>query len=167
MQDRTDHVLAAIDGALDWHPDDGDAMRWTPEPQRPTPPPALPGLHFDPEQFARASASLAPLAQAVQEATRQIGEAYLRSIRQVFESPGFRQLAEFANSPEGRALIAAREQRDDADAHPCHCLCVKRHGDRMGICTGDAVATARYVSVSVGTVDIPMCGPCLDPDSAP
>ncbi|GII89448.1 hypothetical protein Ssi03_74380 [Sphaerisporangium siamense] len=165
MQDRTDHILAAIDGALEWDPHEGDAMRWTPEAPHRVQPPKLPVI--TPEQLEGLTQAFVPLAMAMQESIRQIGEAYASMARTLAQSPEWQAFVEFANSPQGRTLIEAHERGEiEPDPGRCHCFCGRRHDDRMGICAGEAAGTVRYRSASVGTVDVAMCQPCLDAEPA-
>lgn len=87
MYDRTDHVLAAIDGALDWAPGDGDAMRWTPEPPQTVEPREPRTLTVTPEQFQTLTQGLAPLAAAANEFVVQLREAFETMARTLAESP--------------------------------------------------------------------------------
>ncbi|WP_160051069.1 DUF6372 family protein [Nocardiopsis sp. FR26] len=74
-----------------------------------------------------------------------------------------RPLAEWANSPEGRAQLEEWRQEREAEARrqSCHCACQISHG-QLGVCTGEATRTLVSRSPALGRVDIPMCSPCAD-----
>lgn len=166
VPDRTDHVLATIDGALNRNPADGDAMRWTTEPSCAQPPaPPLPVV--TPAQLAVVAENLAPLATAMGQFARQIGEAYANTARQLLTSPAWRQLADFALSPEGRALLDAHRRGElEPDPGPCNCLCTYRHPG-MHICEGEAAGALRYETRRLGVIDVTMCQPCLEAERTP
>lgn len=115
-------------------------------------------------EAARAFAEgVAAQVQAFTEAFRPMAEQMARTAQALVESPGWRQLVDFANSPEGRAYIEAAERGEIEPEPPsCGCLCVAAHRGRMGICEHDAVDEIVRVSPTVGRVEIPVCEPCRD-----
>lgn len=153
-----DDTLAAIDDVIIWH-GSGDAMVWTAEDKRPRLVlPTMPTV--DPEAFAPLARQVQAYIDAITPAVRQMAEDMQHAMG---------AFAEFANSPAGRELIEAAE-RGELEGEPyqsCNCLCGPRHGDRMGICEGEAVGTRRYEAPSTGAVDVAMCGPCLATERTP
>ncbi|MEU9887946.1 hypothetical protein [Sphaerisporangium sp. NPDC051011] len=124
------------------------------------PPP--PQVRVDPEAARRAFEGVAAAMRETSEAMRPVAESIAHGFSAWARSPAVQQLIAFANSPEGRALIEAHQRGETELLRSCNCLCVGRHGDRMGICEGEAAGTRRYESPSVGVIDVAMCAPCLD-----
>lgn len=148
---RVDHVLAAIDGAIDWDPADGDAMTWAPKAPKP---PVLPVPHIDPEAARQLFASINVQVQAFVEAFRPFAEHAAHTLR---------TLAEIANRPEVRAAIDAYQRGDvEPDLPACNCFCGVVHSDRMGICQVDAVTILVRHTPSLGRVETPVCQACWD-----
>ena len=101
---------------------------------------------------------------------QQIADTMARAFRPVAEQSvrALQPLIEFANSPQGQALIAAHEARTKAglyDAEACHCLCQHNHPGRT-TCLGEMpprdVRTVHYRTPELGPVDVPMCPPCAE-----
>ncbi|GAA3027372.1 hypothetical protein [Streptosporangium longisporum] len=163
-----DDTLAAIDDVITWDGVSDDAAVWAADERQQ--PDLLPGLASivdaarpSPEAaraFAeRITAGMQTFAEALQPVVEQIA----RTARAFAESPGWQQLIDWANSPEGRAYIEATQRGEIEPGPPaCHCLCGATHRDRMGICEHDAVDEIERVSATVGRVSIPVCGPCRD-----
>lgn len=163
-----DETLDAIDDVIAWH-GSRDAMVWTAaEPAKPLDLPRLPRVRVDPEAAHRLFEGLSVAMRTFSEAMRPIAESMARGLAEWARSPAMQQMIAFANSPEGRALIEAHERGEiEPEPDPCNCLCGPRHGDRMGICEGEAVGTRRYEAPSTGAVDVPMCAPCLSAERTP
>ncbi|MCW2901750.1 MAG: hypothetical protein JWO67_4015 [Streptosporangiaceae bacterium] len=93
---------------------------------------------------------------------QQMAREMLPAIRRAM-----RPLVEFTQSPEGKALIADYERREQLglldSMQSCNCLCGVRHSSQP-LCLGEVprneIVTVRISSVSVGAVDVPMCRPC-------
>lgn len=152
MHDRTDHLLAAIDGALGDYATSDDAMRWTPEPPKRAVVPDLSGITFSPEQVEAIRQSM----QQVGIAFGQMRTAVQDAFRTLVESPQWQTLRDFAESAEGRAFVEAARRVS------CSCLCMGRHPGR-NVCTGEAGDRAiRYRTARLGVVDVAMCDPCLE-----
>lgn len=152
-------ILDQIDDVITWH-GSRDAMVWTADPPKQF---NLPLVRVDPEDARRFMESTGRQMQAFTDAFRPVAQQMADNIRALTASPAWQALAEFADSPEGRALIAAAERGEtEPEPDPCHCFCGVVHGDRMGVCDGAAVTTLPYRSTSVGDVDVPACGPCWD-----
>jgi hypothetical protein len=70
------HVIDAIDGVVDdWEASSADSMRWAP-----------PEKH-EPDLFDEATQLLAPLAHAVTELLRPVGEAIDNAVDRLIEGP--------------------------------------------------------------------------------
>lgn len=98
------------------------------------------------DAWARAAEQLRPVWQRITDAARP--------------------LVEFANSPHGRALIAAHEaahQRGELK-NPCHCLCAASHPAQDSICLGEMperdLEHLTFNSPVAGRTEVPMCPPC-------
>jgi hypothetical protein len=78
MTDRTDHVLAAIDGALDDRSVSGDAMRWTPDA-------ATVGAGRD-GHYREEEDDWAEIPRAWSELVAQAGEELVRAFGQMAEA---------------------------------------------------------------------------------
>jgi hypothetical protein len=97
---------------------------------------------------------------ACAEAMRPVVEQIAHGLRVLLDSPAWREFAEWAASPEGRAVAEALERGDVRPLLSCHCLCVAVHRDRPGLCNGTATGTVVRVSELLGRVEIRVCGPC-------
>ncbi|MEU8040895.1 DUF6372 family protein [Streptosporangium sp. NPDC049078] len=158
-----DDTLAHIDDVITWY-GSADAMVWTAEERK------QPDLAAITRAFQANPAAARVLAeritasmQAFTEAVRPVAEQMIRTVQAFAESPGWRQLVDFANSPEGRAYIEAAERGElEPDPPSCHCLCVAAHRDQVNVCEHDAVDELVRVSPTVGRRQIPVCGPCRD-----
>ncbi|WP_436759350.1 DUF6372 family protein [Streptosporangium sp. V21-05] len=105
--------------------------------------------------------------QAFTEAIRPVAEQIARTAQALAASPIWQDLADFANSPEGRAYIEAVECGEiEPDPPSCHCWCQVSHKPQQGICEHAAVHKLVRVSPTVGQVNIPVCGPCRDAQMA-
>ncbi|MGC5012548.1 hypothetical protein ACLQ2R_17430 [Streptosporangium sp. DT93] len=171
MDDQRD-ILDQIDDVITWDGGSDDAAVWTADERQQ--PDLLPGLASivdaarpTPEAARAFAERITAGMQAFTEALRPVAEQVTRTMQAFVESPGWRQLVEFADSPEGRACIEAAERGEiEPDPPSCHCLCAATHRDRMGICEHDAVDEIVRVSPTVGRRQIPVCGPCRDAQMA-
>lgn len=163
-----DDTLAAIDDVITWDGDSDDAAVWTAhERKQPDLAAIVHALQADPEVAHAFAERITAGMRAFTEALRPVAEQVTRTAQALAESPGWRQLVDFANSPEGRAYLEAVERGElEPDPPSCHCFCGVAHRDRMGICEHDAVDELVRVSPTVGRVRIPVCAPCRDEQMA-
>ncbi|NUO98733.1 MAG: hypothetical protein HOV97_03020 [Nonomuraea sp.] len=72
MPNDPDHVLDAIDGVVDeWETLSADAMRWAPP------------EHKSPDLLSEVTEIFSPLAEAISEALRPIGDSITRALDQL------------------------------------------------------------------------------------
>ena len=121
---------------------------------------------LDDEQLEQAGKMAARLGEQTKAAAAAMAAAFRPAIQQTIHA--MQPLIEFANSPQGQALIAAHEARIAAglyDTETCHCLCQHNHPDRT-TCLGEIpsrdVRTIHYRTPELGPVDVPMCPPCAE-----
>jgi hypothetical protein len=96
----------------------------------------------------------------LRKAWASVAEQLKPVIARVMEAA--RPLVEFAQSPEGQALIAARPPEP---LESCHCLCGIQHpGETLceGVELEGEVVKVHFRSRTVGPCDVPMCRPCAD-----
>jgi hypothetical protein len=109
-------------------------------------------------EFERRTADLGRTTRA---AAKAMTKALTPAIRQCYTA--VQPLLDWANSPEGRAALAAYETAGQLAA--CHCLCSHNHPDRA-LCLGEAptseLTVIRYRTPDLGPQDVPMCPPCAN-----
>lgn len=167
MDERRD-ILDQIDDVITWDGVSDDAAVWTAdESKQPDLAAIVHPLRADPKAAHAFAERITAGMRAFTEALRSVADQMTRTVRAFAESPGWRQLVDFANSPEGRAYIEAAERGEiEPDPPACHCLCVAAHRDQMNVCEHDAVDEIVRVSPTVGRRAIPVCGPCRDAQMA-
>nr|WP_062336157.1 hypothetical protein [Herbidospora sakaeratensis] len=109
-----------------------------------------------PDFYGDLNRAFAEIGKAFQPVVESLGRAF----HQIVNAPGMPELLEWANSPEGKAWIAAMERGEIERSKPCHCLC--GFYDHLGICEGDAVGTLPFDSPPGVRVDVAMCRPCME-----
>ncbi|ACZ86648.1 hypothetical protein [Streptosporangium roseum] len=126
MPSDPDHVLDAIDGAVDeWLAMSEDSMRWAPPEKAPPkrqlalPAPPLPRVS---EEFLHDvgvlfGAQTQAVAEAVTEVFRPLGESLAEALAAFLDSPAVRQFVELVEPPGERALPGPAE-RDGLPPEP-------------------------------------------------
>lgn len=152
MRDRG--IRDEIDDVITWH-GSRDAMTWTAKP------PSVPSLRLpevDPEATRQALGRFAGQFNSLVDAFRPFAEQVARNASAIAEA-----FSALAADPQVRALMEAHvrgEIAHQSELQACHCFCGVVHGNRMGVCDGEAVAEIVRVSPIVGRVEIPVCRPC-------
>ena len=110
------------------------------------------------QEFERRTAELGRQVQTTAEA---LTTAFTPIVQRCFAT--VQPLLDWANSPEGRAVLATYETHSQLTA--CHCLCGHNHPGRP-LCLGEVpageLATVTYRTREHGAQDVTMCRPCAD-----
>lgn len=102
------------------------------------------------------AAPQAPAVDAFAQVAALISAAFQRA------AAALRPLIDFADSPQGKAMIAAHRRRVRLglnDTEACHCLCQLRHPGHE-VCQGE-VLRRTLLPVQIGVVAVSMCPRCV------